>query len=80
MISLLYGFLILPEPRAKCKSSAEKVEKKSLLADFFDKNHVLETFQVAFKKGANKRRKRVILLMVVVMVVIGPIYGKATVE
>ncbi|KAI9582320.1 tetracycline resistance protein, class A [Glossina fuscipes] len=79
MISLLYGFLILPEPRANCKSSAEKEKKKNLLADFFDKNHVLETFQVAFKKGANKRRKRVILLMVVVMVVIGPIYGEMNV-
>uniref|UniRef100_A0A1A9VRP7 Major facilitator superfamily (MFS) profile domain-containing protein n=1 Tax=Glossina austeni TaxID=7395 RepID=A0A1A9VRP7_GLOAU len=83
MISLVYGFLILPEPRAKCKPSdekeKEKEKKKSLLADFFDKNHVLETFQVAFKKGANKRRKRVILLMVVVMVVIGPIYGEMNV-
>uniref|UniRef100_A0A1A9WCM0 Major facilitator superfamily (MFS) profile domain-containing protein n=1 Tax=Glossina brevipalpis TaxID=37001 RepID=A0A1A9WCM0_9MUSC len=79
MISLLYGFLFLPEPRTKCKSSAEKEKKKNLLTDFFDKNHVLETFQVAFKKGVNKRRKRVILLMVVVMVVIGPIYGEMNV-
>ena len=76
VFSLVYGFFFLPEPRPKCTSVASKEKPKSLLADFFDKEHVVETFRVAFKKGENKRRERVILLMIVVMVVIGPIYGK----
>lgn len=46
------------------------------LKDFFDLQHIRDTFDVAFKEGENNRRKRVILLMVVVMVVIGPLHGK----
>lgn len=49
---------------------------KSILADFFDKEHVYETFRVAFKKGENQRRLRVSMLLIVVMVVIGPMHGK----
>lgn len=76
MFCLVYGIFFLPEPRPKCSSVASKEKPKSLLADFFDKEHVVETFRVAFKKGENRRRERVILLMIVVMVVIGPMYGK----
>lgn len=50
-----------------------------MLADFFDKKHVVETFEVAFKRGANQRRLRVIMLMIVVMVVIGPMHGEMSV-
>lgn len=54
-----------------------KSEKRSLLSDFFDKEHVVETFRVAFKKGENQRRLRVSMILIVVMVVIGPMHGKA---
>lgn len=50
-------------------------EQKSIIADFFDREHVIETIRVAFKNGPNQRRMRVIMLMVVVMVVIGPLHG-----
>lgn len=76
VVSLFYGFFFLPEPRPRCIQPESKHKPRNLLADFFDKEHVVETFRVAFKKGENKRRARVILLMIVVMVVIGPIYGK----
>ncbi|XP_061401831.1 probable peptidoglycan muropeptide transporter SLC46 [Musca vetustissima] len=79
VVSLFYGFFFLPEPRPRCIQPEDKHKPRNLLADFFDKEHVIETFRVAFKKGENKRRARVILLMIVVMVVIGPIYGEMNV-
>ncbi|XP_018800465.1 PREDICTED: solute carrier family 46 member 3 [Bactrocera latifrons] len=79
LFSFLYGLFFLAEPRAKPEKSVPKGERKSLLADFFDKDHVVETFRVAFKRGENQRRQRVIMLMVVVMVVIGPMHGEMSV-
>lgn len=73
---MVYGFFWLEEPRVRCIQPAAKGKPKGILGDFFDKEHVVETFRVAFKRGENKRRQRVILLMIVVMVVIGPMYGK----
>lgn len=46
------------------------------LKDFFDLEHVKDTFKVAFKKGEGNRRMRVAMLMIVVCVVIGPMHGK----
>ncbi|KAH8262259.1 hypothetical protein KR026_010704 [Drosophila bipectinata] len=76
VIAFVYGFFFLEEPVARPEKS---VEQKSLLADFFDKEHVVQTFRVAFQKGENQRRKRVILLMIVVMVIIGPLHGEMAV-
>lgn len=59
--------------------NATNVTIKSVVADFFDKKHVVETFKVALKCGANQRRLRVIMLMISLMVVIGPIYGEMSV-
>jgi MFS transporter, PCFT/HCP family, solute carrier family 46, member 3 len=44
--------------------------------NFFDINHVKDTFRVAFKKGEGNRRMRVAMLMIVVCVVIGPMHGE----
>ena len=62
------------DEKEKLKSS-----EKSLIADFFDKEHVVETFRVAFKKGENQRRLRVSMLLIVVMVVIGPLHGEMSI-
>ncbi|KAH8419959.1 hypothetical protein KR009_004327 [Drosophila setifemur] len=77
VIAFVYGFFFLEEPVARPEKSPEQ---RSLLADFFDKEHVVQTFRVAFKKGENDRRKRVILLMIVVMVIIGPLHGEMAVS
>lgn len=58
------------------EKKAKAPPERSLLADFFDKAHVVETFRVAFKNGARQRRLRVIMLIIVVMVVDGPLHGK----
>lgn len=82
LCAFLYGLIWLPEPPALKKQkelNALKSTNRSRIADFFDKEHVVETFQVAFKKGANQRRLRVIMLMIVVMVVIGPLHGEMSV-
>lgn len=67
----------------KPTETSEKVQQDEqswkivvFLKDFFDLQHIRDTFNVAFKEGPNNRKKRVILLMVVVMVVIGPMHGK----
>lgn len=77
MIALFYGIFYVEEPKLKVDEKQRlKSAEKSLLADFFDKEHVVETFKVAFKKGENQRRLRVSMLLIVVMVVIGPMHGK----
>ncbi|KAM8718996.1 hypothetical protein ACLKA7_011661 [Drosophila subpalustris] len=76
VLAFVYGFFFLDEPIARPEKTAQQ---KSLLADFFDKEHVVQTFRVAFKKGENQRRQRVILLMIVVMVIIGPMHGEMAV-
>lgn len=77
--ALTYGLVFLPEP-AVPRNRSELIESKSTtrskIADFFDKKHVVETFQTGFKQGANQRRLRVIMLMIAVMVVIGPLHGE----
>lgn len=70
----MYGVFLVKEPKQRTVEE-KSIVKKGLLEDFFNKEHVVETFRVAFKKGHNQRRTRVIMLMVVVMVVIGPLHG-----
>lgn len=78
LIALFYGFFYVEEPPLKVDEKKKlKAANKSLLADFFDKEHVVETFRVAFKKGENQRRLRVSMILIVVMVVIGPMHGKS---
>lgn len=72
--ALLYGIFCVREPVVYDKRP--KVVQRSILIDFFDKSHVIETFKVAFKNGARQRRLRVIMLIVVVMVVDGPLHGE----
>lgn len=75
--SLMYGICCVSEPSVVNADRAKKPsDDRSLLADFFDKAHVVETFRVAFKNGARQRRLRVIMLIIVVMVVDGPLYGE----
>jgi MFS transporter, PCFT/HCP family, solute carrier family 46, member 3 len=78
LVAFFYGLFIVKEVQIKSENEKEllKASEKSLLADFFNKEHVVETFRVAFKKGCNQRRKRVIMLIIVVMVVIGPLHGE----
>ncbi len=79
--AFLYGVFCIKEVNELVgkKTDIPKANSKSFLADFFDRQHVVETFHVAFKQGANKRRIKVILLMCVVMVVIGPLHGEMSV-
>lgn len=77
VVAIVYGLFYVDEPNIKINEKQKlKSAEKSLLADFFDLEHVRQTFQVAFKKGENQRRLRVSMLLIVVMVVIGPMHGK----
>ncbi|KAG4072853.1 hypothetical protein HA402_002596 [Bradysia odoriphaga] len=83
IIAIVYGLTCVREARAPTKpkqfTETDEVTQKSLVADFFDTKHVVDTFKVALKSGPNKRRLRVVLLMVSLMVVIGPVYGEMSV-
>ena len=72
--ALLYGLFILKEVPPKEKTEQQLI-KKSFLADFFDFNHIKETFLVAFKARVKNRRMKIIALMVVVIIVSGPGHG-----
>lgn len=66
---------------ALCRVKEQGVEidekdRKGFCRDFFDLNHVKDTFRVAFKKGKRNRRKRICIIMILVMVIIGPVHGK----
>ncbi|XP_035776164.1 solute carrier family 46 member 3-like isoform X2 [Anopheles albimanus] len=80
LLAFFYGAFRVPEVNIlNEKERLRASEKRNLLADFFDREHVMETFRVAFKIGQRQRRLRVIMLMIVVMVVIGPLHGEMAV-
>ncbi|XP_058463536.1 lysosomal proton-coupled steroid conjugate and bile acid symporter SLC46A3-like [Malaya genurostris] len=80
LVAFFYGVFFLKEVNVSVNEKERlKAKEKSALADFFDKEHVQQTFRVAFKKGERQRRLRVIMLMIVVMVVIGPLHGEMSV-
>lgn len=72
-VALLYGLFVLKEVPPKEKT--DQVIKKSFLADFFDFNHIKETFLVAFKARVKNRRMKILALMAVVIIVVGPHHG-----
>lgn len=65
-MAFFYGLFYVKEVSIISEKEKLKSSEKGLLADFFDKEHVVETFRVAFKTGENQRRMRVIMLMIVV--------------
>lgn len=82
MSALTYGAFYVKESTIISvvdKSAAEKVPKKSILADFFEMSHVVDTVRVVFKDGPKKRRLRVIMLNIALMVAVGPMYGEMVV-
>jgi MFS transporter, PCFT/HCP family, solute carrier family 46, member 3 len=80
ILALIYGCKYVKEPTINISEKDRlKASEKGLLADFFDKEHVINTFRVAFKKGENQRRLRVCMVLIVVMVVIGPMHGEMSV-
>ena len=80
VLALIYGIFFVEEPAMKINEKDKlKAKEKGLIADFFDKEHVIQTFRVAFKKGENQRRLRVTMILIVVMVVIGPMHGEMSV-
>lgn len=75
-IGFLYGIFFVNEIN-NCKDK-QKIEC-GVLADFFDKKHVFDTFNVMFKKDENQRSKRILVLLFVLMVVTGPVFGEQAV-
>lgn len=80
--ALFYGVFILkdvpPKPLTPEQEKAKSENKKSFLADFFDIQHVRETFHLAFKSDEKYRRRKIIMLMIIIILVIGPQHGLFT--
>lgn len=73
---MIYGIFFVKEVPFKEENRQPIDKDKSVIGDFFDREHIYNTFRIAFVNGANRRRIKVIMLMIVVMVVIGPLIGK----
>ncbi|XP_017782042.1 PREDICTED: uncharacterized protein LOC108566582 [Nicrophorus vespilloides] len=78
IIAFAYGYYKIEEHK-KVDVPVLSDKPFAFLRDFFNINHVVETFRVAFKHGENNRKMKVMLLMLVVMVVIGPMHGEMVV-
>jgi PCFT/HCP family folate transporter-like MFS transporter 1/3 len=74
LIAIFYGVFYVNEPSIIGERENLLATDKSLLADFFDKEHVLDTFRVALQKGKNNRRLKVILLLVIHLSLLVVIY------
>ncbi|KAG5672986.1 hypothetical protein PVAND_003070 [Polypedilum vanderplanki] len=72
-------FYVKESPMKVQVQKKSKAQKKNFIIDFFDMEHIVETFRVAFKKGENQRRLRVSVLLIVVMVIMGPLFGEYSV-
>lgn len=76
LIGLTYALCLVKEKINKTDTDDEKKIHKGFCKDFFDLQHVKDTFKVVFKKGKRNRRMRICILMILVMVIIGPVHGK----
>lgn len=74
--ALIYGLCVVKESRMKDERPKLPPSNKGVVADFFDKRHVIDTFKVAFKSDNKQRRLRVIMLFIVLVVVEGPMFGE----
>lgn len=76
LLALFYGIFILKEVPKKTATTPQPTVKKSFLADFFDLNHIKETFSVAFRNGPRRRRTKILALMAVIIIAVGPQHGE----
>ncbi|KAK7872176.1 hypothetical protein R5R35_001738 [Gryllus longicercus] len=78
IISFFYGMSHIKEEKTQTPISNKPRPGQTCatVRDFFDIDHVIETFKVVFKEGKGNRKMRVIMLMVCCMVIIGPMHGK----
>ena len=76
-VNLVYTIFVIKEPM-KHKRQEAKI-KNNKIADFFDIDHVANTFKVAFRQTEDKRRKKIIAILIVTMLVIGPLHGEIAV-
>ncbi|XP_053602861.1 proton-coupled folate transporter-like [Plodia interpunctella] len=82
VFSLFYGYYYLEDPKRPAieeKSQNTKGGFIGFLKEFFDVSLVMDTFRVAFHKGAGNRRLRVAMLLISVCVIFGPMHGEYTV-
>ncbi|KAF2884242.1 hypothetical protein ILUMI_21934, partial [Ignelater luminosus] len=75
LTGIIYGFFRIKEHNQDDEIKT-KEENVSFIKDFFNLQHISETFQVAFKEGERNRKKRICTIMILVMVIIGPMHGE----
>ncbi|KAF7270826.1 hypothetical protein GWI33_016233 [Rhynchophorus ferrugineus] len=76
-IALTYGYFSISDPKP-CGDSETK--SQGFFKDFFQTDHIIDTFKTAIKSGSKRRRKqRVCGIMFLFMVIVGPLYGELNV-
>lgn len=80
MVGLTYGYFFIQDPCDKPLEGGDlptKVESRGFCRDFFQTEHIIETFKTAVKPGNKRgRKKRVCGIMFLFMVIVGPLYGE----
>lgn len=96
IVAFLYGYFYVkevpPNPdtnldnkktkqlESKSIKTASVGQKKGVIADFFDLQHVYETLRIAFKSDVKYRRLKVILIMIIVFIIFGPQHGNNSIK
>ncbi|XP_063241106.1 proton-coupled folate transporter-like [Bacillus rossius redtenbacheri] len=76
VLGFTYGMMRVREP----KPPIPRPPDVGFLQDFFNIEHVKETFEVAFKKRHGNRRQRVLMIMILSIVLVGPMFGETSVN
>ncbi|RVE49263.1 hypothetical protein evm_006057 [Chilo suppressalis] len=73
-LCMTIGFPIEDHTWLENKEKVKKTGCTGFLLEFFDVHSLKETFEIAFKKGANNRRLRICLVLTVVCLTFGPMW------
>ncbi|XP_066142939.1 lysosomal proton-coupled steroid conjugate and bile acid symporter SLC46A3-like [Euwallacea fornicatus] len=82
-VSLGYGFIFIEDPCNQFSEDGAKIEKpksNGFCRDFFQTEHITNTFKTAVKSGNKRgRSKRICIIMFLFVIVVGPFYGELNV-
>ncbi|KAK9891129.1 hypothetical protein WA026_013447 [Henosepilachna vigintioctopunctata] len=73
----IYGLIVIKEE--KIVKDEEARLQKNFLKDFFDINHVKNTFKICFKEGPSNRKWKTVVILIATAMIIGPLQGELAV-
>ncbi|XP_045469577.1 solute carrier family 46 member 3-like [Harmonia axyridis] len=76
-LSFIYGVVMVKE--SNIQTDKEKANAENSIKEFFSTKHIVSTFKVCFKNGADNRRSKMTVLMLLSFMVMGPLFGEYSV-